>query len=119
MIFASSIKRRRCKSNARYHRSPRIVVQWWNILTSDWKDTGLSNSFKYVLAWNAKRDKSVENQKVSCIIENIGFAINMCRTVLFMGKNCVRLTSGEVNILVDKLTIYFCSLKLAAEIYRL
>ena len=25
--------------------------------------------------WNAKRDKSVENQKVSCIIENRGFAI--------------------------------------------
>ena len=25
--------------------------------------------------WNAKRDKSVENEKVSCIIENIGFAI--------------------------------------------
>jgi len=25
--------------------------------------------------WNVKRDKSVENQKVSCIIENKGFAI--------------------------------------------
>ena len=25
--------------------------------------------------WNAKRDESVENQKVSCNIENIGFAI--------------------------------------------
>ena len=25
--------------------------------------------------WNAKRDKSVENQKVSCIIENIDFAL--------------------------------------------
>ena len=86
VIFASSLKKRSCSCNARYHRSPRIVVQWWNILSSDWKDTGLSNSFKYVLAWNAKRDKSVENQKVSCIIENIGFAINMCHTVLFMGK---------------------------------
>ena len=29
---------------------------------------------RYVLAWNAKRGKSVENQKVSCIIENIGFS---------------------------------------------
>ena len=25
--------------------------------------------------WNVKRDKKVENQKVSCIIENVGFAI--------------------------------------------
>ena len=25
--------------------------------------------------WDANRDKSVENQKLSCIIENIGFAI--------------------------------------------
>ena len=73
MMFASSIKRRRCESNAREHRSLRIVVQWWNILTCDRKDTGLSNSFKYELAWNAKRDKSVENEKVSWIIENIGF----------------------------------------------
>ena len=43
----------------------------------------------------------------------------MCCTVLFMGKNCVNITYGEVDILVEKLTIHFYRLKLAAEIYRL
>ena len=36
-----------------------------------------------------------------------------------MEKNCVRITYGEVKILVQKLTIYFYRLKLAAEINRL
>ena len=36
-----------------------------------------------------------------------------------MVKNCVRITYGEVKILVQKLTIYFYRLKLAAEINRL
>ena len=40
-------------------------------------------------------------------------------TVLFMGKKCLSITYGEVNILGEKLTIYFYRLKLAAEIYRL
>ena len=43
----------------------------------------------------------------------------MCCTVLFMGKNCVNITYGEVNMLVEKLTIHFYRLKLAVEIYRL
>lgn len=30
---------------------------------------------QYGHIWNAKRDKSVENQKESCIIENISFVI--------------------------------------------
>ena len=52
--------------------------------------------------WNANRNKSFENQKVSCIIENIGFAIKICAVLCYLlVKNCVRLTNGEVNILAE------------------
>ena len=72
------------------------------------------------LVWKFKRDKSVEKQKISCILKHIGFSIKMCCTVLFMGKKiCVYITYVEVNILVEKLTIHFYRLKLAAEIYTI
>ena len=74
---------------------------------------------KYSFAWDAKRDKSVENQKISCVNENIGFA-NKCAVLCYIWvQNCVRITYGEVNILVEKLTIYFYRLKLAAQRHRL
>ena len=43
------MKGRRCEFNGRYYGSP-IVVQWSNIVTSDWKFTGSSHSLEYVLA---------------------------------------------------------------------
>ena len=44
----------------------------------------------------------------------------MCCTVLcyLLVKNCVRITYGEVNVLVEKLTIYFYRLERTAEIFK-
>jgi len=56
---------------------------------------------------NAERDKSVENRKISCIIENMGFAIKCAVLCYLWVTNCVRITYDEVSVLVEKLTINF------------
>ena len=46
---------------------------------------------------------------------------SMCSSVLFMGEklHIYNLQYAEVNALVEKLTIHFYRLKLAAEIYTI
>ena len=66
--------------------------------------------------------KVLKDKNISCVIEFIGFAMNtsMCRSVLFMGEklHIYNLQFVEVNALVEKLTIHFYGLKLAAEIFK-
>lgn len=73
-------------------------------------EAGSTNIYCYLrISGNAKHDISVENQKISCIIEYKGFAIEYVRNCVIYGiKISVYITYVEVNLFVEKFTIHFC-----------